>query len=323
LGQDGEALLEECKERVAHIVDGSEKSGAGFYAIEYSDDGGDSGVEHIFHEYGIVNADARAGFVLKYPEEEEDRFAEIKSVIESSLRLPVAESGAANTADAPDISVFTLKDGRVYKEDAEIDARSVGEVPSGVEGPLRYWAAFGPDASKAVSENETGVWFFSGSGEALTFLPLESEYECQGIIFSSDGERFLLESGSGMRPDMTYILYKLPAMEKSAEIAGLRENAVWIDPMRFVMTRIDDIRDGSFANLGYGLRVSVVMYDSAASETVILKEATDTRNYWLMEVIEDGGALSVIEESVKSQDDWGDEGKTEEREIRVEIPAAG
>jgi hypothetical protein len=323
LGQDGKALLEECKERVAHIADGSDKSGEGFYSIEYSDDGGESGVEHIFHEYGTVNGAAQAGFILKYPQDEEKRFAEIKKVMESSLKLPETESGAANSATAPDISVFTLKDGRIYKEDAEIEARAGGEVPSGVDGPIRYWSAFGAGSSDAVSENETGVWFFAKDGACLTFLPLESEYECQGIIFSPDGEKFLLESGSGMRPDMTYILYELPAMGKGAELAGLRGNAVWIDHMRFVMTRIDDIRGGSFANLGYGLRVSVVMYDAAASETVVLKESTDTRNYWLKKVIEDGEALSIIEESVKSQDDLGDEEKTEEREIRVEIPAAG
>jgi hypothetical protein len=271
-----------------------------------------------------VNANARASFVLKYPEEEKGHFAEIISIMESSLKLPEPDNGAANTAGAPDISVFTLREGRVYKKDAEIDVRAVNEVPSGVDGPVRYWSAFGPGASDAVSENETGVWFFAEDGACLTFLPLEAEYECQGIIFSPDGEKFLLESGSPMRPDMTFVLYELPSMEKKTEIPGMRGNAVWIDHMRFVMTRIDDIRGGgSFANLGYGLRVSVVMHDSAASETVVLKEATDTRNYWLMEIIEDGEVLSVIEESVKSQDDWSDEEKTDEREIRVEVPAAG
>jgi hypothetical protein len=113
-------------------------------------------------------------------------------------------------------------------------------------------------------------------------------------------------------------------MEKKAEIDGVK-GAVWIDPIRFVTTRIDDAREisGAISGRAFGYRVSVVMYDTAVSDTVVLKESTDTKNYWLNEVIEDGGALSVREESVKSQDDWGDEGKTEEREIRVEIPTAG
>ena len=153
----------------------------------------------------------------------------------------------------------------------------INEVPSGVEGQIRYWSAFGERAGTA-GENETGVWFFSKDGACVTFLPLESEYECQGIIFSPDGEKFLLESGSDMRPDMTYVLYKLPSMEKKTEIPGIRGDAVWIDPMRFVMSRIDDMREGgTFANLSYGLRVSVVMYDSAASETVVLRKIGGTR----------------------------------------------
>ena len=87
-GRDGNALLEECEERVAHIVPGSERSGAEFYAVEYGDDGGQDGVEHIFHEYAIVNAGLTAGFVLRYPKEEEERFAAIGAAMESSLKLP-------------------------------------------------------------------------------------------------------------------------------------------------------------------------------------------------------------------------------------------
>jgi hypothetical protein len=87
LGQDGNALLEERRESVAHIVPDSERSGAELYSIEYSDDGGQDGVEHIFHEYVNVNADLTAGFILRYPKEEEKRFAGIKDAMETSLKL--------------------------------------------------------------------------------------------------------------------------------------------------------------------------------------------------------------------------------------------
>jgi hypothetical protein len=76
------------------------------------------------------------------------------------------------------------------------------------------------------------------------------------------------------------------------------------------------------------MRLSVVMYDTAAKEATVLKEATATQNYSLDEVIEDGGAVMVTEESVISEKDWviDDEEQAETRktrEIRVEIPAAG
>jgi hypothetical protein len=112
-------------------------------------------------------------------------------------------------------------------------------------------------------------------------------------------------------------------MEKKTEIPGIR-GAVWVDPVRFVLTRIDDTRDtedGVYS--AYSLRVSVVMYDAAASETTVLKEATDTKNFWFDEVTNDGGALRIRESSVESEKDWGDEEKISERAIEVEIPAAG
>jgi hypothetical protein len=325
LGQDGYALLEECYERVAHIVPDSQESAGNYYSIEYSDDGGKDGVEHIFHEYGIVNEDMKASFTLQYPKAEEKRFATIKIDMENSLGLPESE-GASNTGEAPDIGAFALKDGRVYKNDTELDCEA-NEIPSQVEGPIRFWSAIDDNVSERVSENEAGVYFFAADGVCLTFLPLEAaSYSCQNLLFSPDGERFLLMEGSGVRPDMTYILYELPDMEKKTEIGGLREeHPFWIDPMRFVMTRIDDgIREGmSFANLSYGLRLSVVMVDASVSETTVLKGATDTANYTMYEVTDDGNVVTVIEESVKSEKDWAVEDQIETREIRVEIPAAG
>jgi hypothetical protein len=232
-------------------------------------------------------------------------------------------AGAFAAANEPvDPSVFALKDGKVYKGGNALD-REVNEIPD-TEGPIRYWSVFGADdESGAVGENETGVWFFAADGKPLTFLPLDDAAGVN-VIFSPDGERFLLETGPRYLPEAAYGVYETSGMEKKAEIDGVK-GAVWIDSIRFVTTRIDDVRDipEPASGSAFGYRVSVVMYDTGASETVVLKESTDTKNYWFDEVIEDGGALSVREESVKSQDDWGDEEKTEEREIRVEIPAAG
>jgi hypothetical protein len=101
LGQDGYALLEECYERVTHIVPESAMSASRHYGVEYSDDGGKDGVGHIFHEYGIVNEEMKAGFTLKYPKAEEKRFELIKIVMENSLRLPKSD-GASNTGETPD-----------------------------------------------------------------------------------------------------------------------------------------------------------------------------------------------------------------------------
>ena len=250
-----------------------------------------------------------------------------------TLLIFMAAFFSAGSASAADISVFELKGGRVFKGGAAIDCH-VNEVPAEIEGLVRYWGAFGPDTSDSVTEAETGVWFFASDGVCVAFVPLESERECQDVIFSPDGGNFVLVTGSDIRPDIFFEVFRNYAEPtknaentvKMAEFSGIRGQLTWVDPVRFVMTRIDDTRE--FEEGGYGWRVSVVMYDLAiaAGKTTVLKEATDTQNFWLEGVVEGGGVLGVLavrEESVKSEKDWGDEEKTENREIRVEIPAAG
>jgi hypothetical protein len=123
---------------------------------------------------------------------------------------------------------------------------------------------------------------------------------------------------------MTYALYKPETMEKKTEIPGMRGTASWIDAGRFVVTRIDDVREtesGIFST--YALRLSAVMYDTAAEETVVLKEATATQNFWCRELTDDGASITVWEDYVESEKDWGDDEKINTREIKVEIPPAG
>ncbi len=226
-------------------------------------------------------------------------------------------------AAGPDGDLFSLKDGRLFMGEESVEAE-VNEVPPEIEGPVRFWSAVGADDSGLVRENETGVRFFAEDGAFLAFLPLESADECQDIIFSPDGTFFLLMSGSGIRADMTYILYDPETMEKKIEISGTRGSAEWIDVGRFVMTRIDDVRETESGNFSMAaLRLSAVMYDTVAEELVVLKEGTATKNYWCGGLADDGGSLIISEDSVASEKDWGDEEKITTREIKIEIPAAG
>jgi hypothetical protein len=222
------------------------------------------------------------------------------------------------------LSAFALKDGKVYKGGEALDCE-VNEIPD-AEGPVRYWSVFDQETSEEVTEGESGLWFFAADGKSSAFLPVDSELigAVQNVIFSPGGERFLLETGPQYQPEAVYGVYETAVLEKKAEVDGVK-GAVWIDPKRFVMTRIDGARDVPEPSPGraFAYRASVVMYDAAASETAVLKESTDTKSYWLGEVIEEGGALSVREESVESEKDWGDEEKTGAREITVPVPPAG
>ncbi|MDR0355097.1 MAG: hypothetical protein LBJ64_05110 [Deltaproteobacteria bacterium] len=319
-GDDGNSLLEDCYNRVAHIVPGSERSGEGFYSIAYSDDGGRDGVEHIHHEYGAVNAETKAAFVLEYPKAEEARFSALIKRMEASLKIPDVGN---ETAEPPNLSAFQLKDGKVHKNGTALDCE-INEVAEVEEGPIRFWSVFGPSAHETVRENETGVWFFSAEGACLTFVPLDSDLELQSVSFSPDGSRFMLARGGGVRPVVTFEIYG-EGTEKVAEFSGIRDDFQWIDPVRFVLTQVgDDIREGgTFANLSYGLRLSVVMHDLATGETTALKEATDTANFSFRGLADNGTKASIVESSVRSEADWGDEDKIEERLFDMDLPAAG
>ena len=236
-----------------------------------------------------------------------------------SLALPTVTGGEA--IFTPEI--FSLKDGRVYRGETALDC-VVHEVPDSIDGPIRYWSAFGHDTSDEVKENETGVWFFTGDGSFLTFITLDSEYEYQGLLLSPNGDRLVLVRG-GMRADVFFDVYG-EGMEKQAELSGFRGEIAWVDSARFVFTRIDDIREDMLAITRYAFKCSVIMYDAAEKKEIVLKEASDTQGFAFIATSEDGESVVISETSVESPKDWQDwenEEKIKEKEISVPIPAAG
>jgi hypothetical protein len=321
LGDDGKSRLRSRLDEVSHIVSAPDESGPGWYRLIYSDDGGRDGNERLFHEYAKIDDEHWATFIIVYPLEEKVRFAPIIERMEESLRLPPpGENG-----DAPlRMDAFMLRDGRAYKDGEALEC-DVYETPKGLDNGIAAWVAVGPETSGAVSEAETGVWFFGTEGEFVTFIPLESEYEYRDILWSPAGDRLVLVRGSPARPDVFFDVYA-EGMEKQAEFSGLRGEIAWLDDgMRFVFTRIDDIREGAAVRgVSYGLKLSAVMYDSAVKETIPLKESSDTKSYSFRSFLEDGERITILEISVPSPKDWKDEEKEiRERELRVPIPAAG
>ncbi|MDR1020592.1 MAG: AmmeMemoRadiSam system protein B [Synergistaceae bacterium] len=245
----------------------------------------------------------------------------MKSKVKSALVamaaffICVADSAGAEV----NLDAYTLSDGgAVFLGGRPVSDMAVSEADA---GKVRNWVVL--SENKDAGADATGVFFFGEDGRCVGFLPLENENECQGILFRPDGEFFVLVTGSGVRMDMFFNVYRLDGMEKTAEFAGLRDTLVLLGPSRFMFTRIDGIREGgSFPGLGYGLRLSAVIYDTSFLNEIVLKEATDKQNFRTGEVSEDESSVTVTEEFVGSEKDWRDEGKIKTREIRVGIPAA-
>jgi hypothetical protein len=238
---------------------------------------------------------------------------------------------ASSEGNGPGFEAYTLKGGHVYRGDEKLRCE-VHDVPENTANGIKAWAVIGAGSSDSVTEADTGVWFFGGG--AVMFIPLDSEHECQDLIWSPAGDRLVLVRGSGVRPDVFYELYTLPDegagdagpfnKEKEAGFSGMLGEVSWLeDGMRFAFTRIDDARRGEPADNPHWLRLSAVLHDSAVGETIALKESTDTQNFRFGSVSPDGGDIVLSEEYVESPEDWGDEDKVKTREISVPVPAAG
>jgi hypothetical protein len=87
LEKDAETTLEDRLKEASRIRRIRDAFGDGWYRAVFSD-GGKDGNERLYHEYGVIDEDNWASFILVYPKGEENRFAEITARMEKSLALP-------------------------------------------------------------------------------------------------------------------------------------------------------------------------------------------------------------------------------------------
>lgn len=306
----GFSLLEQQKEGLQKIIPGTAKADKGFYTIEFYDE---DDKNFINHDYSIVTSETVIAYRLRFPAKERGRFANITPGMDKSLAF--AGEGGSDGEEG-----FVVRDGKVFRDGAELEDAQFNPVSSDF---VYGWAVLTPSVSDLVGEDEMGVFFFAPGGGLLDVIPLDAEYGIHEIAFCPDGgERFIFEDGSGSRADVFLNIYDASTMKKMAEYPGLRGSWMWIDPYRCVFTRIDDTREEGFGlGFGYGLKLSVVMYDVMMQEEFVLKQATDTANY-VFQVV-DGDELVIDEEWVEKTADWDDLSKRHEKKIRIEVPAAG
>jgi hypothetical protein len=226
-------------------------------------------------------------------------------------------------------SSYAVKGGAIFRVAADgsenmiENAKAIEVEEKTEENAICFWSVLGEDISDLIGKEETGIYFFDRKGRNIATLPLENAYECQGLVFSPTGNRLAVMKGSGVRPDIGIVLYEAPGMKEVESFGSIRGQFAWLDARRCVFTSIgEEIRDGSFSNLGYGLRLSVVLYDAAARKATILREATDTQNFMLSAVCFETHEIRITEISVKSGSDWRDAEKTRTMEISVTIPDA-
>jgi hypothetical protein len=228
-------------------------------------------------------------------------------------------SAAAFAASEP----FAVKDREWFRQDG--GKLSDAPVPNGGEetqAGWMHWLFAAPETSGEAKGAERGIYFYSAQTKKYSFLPRESG-GVNAVHFSPDAEMFIVESvAEGETNNITLELYAFAGMTSRFKTVKAAVPPHWIDAGRFAYSRFEPGtsrgRPVDYTNEW----MSLAMYDSVAHEETVLKKATETSDFTLAGVSDDG-LIVVWEEYVDSPKDWADPDKAKNRELIVPVPPAG
>ncbi len=222
-----------------------------------------------------------------------------------------------------DQEAYVLEDEKIYRVYADGNRELLEEEfpgQCGTEQGLFFWVVVDPELSEAMEGSERGIYFFDEQENPRGFLPFEGASYC-GVLFSPDGERFLLSCGTSVSQEISLYTFEDLQKKNSFQAVGFVE---WIDFARFAFTQ-DDVakgRRGDALDQQEGW-LSVMVYDCFMEELFLVQEATETQDYMLIGIDVEQDALHILERSVENVEGWNDENAIEDRELSVPIPAAG
>ncbi len=246
----------------------------------------------------------------------------------SALLICVLAASAAFAAEGD----YIIRDRQAYRvdggketllEDAEIQW-------AGTDAGLWAWILVDPELSEEMKGSEAAIYFFRGEeAEPAGFLPMKNA-GTYALDFSPSGEKLLIAGGMETKRELGFYLIEDGGSRfvKKASFSSLGR-AFWIDPHRFVFGCVDEnkgprMKEWTFRG-NEGWWCSVAMYDTLENTLTVFEEttATSTRNFVVTECDEESGTLEIWEHFVKDEKDWEEEGKIEDRDFRIPIPAAG
>ena len=218
---------------------------------------------------------------------------------------------------------YILEDGKIFRVQSSGKRIAMEEEQPGywnTDKGTYAWILVDPELSDEMKGSKSGIYFFDEGEKSLGFLPMDGAAYSY-VTFSQDGE--LLAIGNGTTVSQVLTIYEFNGFKKKASLRALGEFC-WIDPCRLLFT-VDDLTKGPRSELleRHESWLSVAIYDTVMEEMFLVKEATETQDYILIGVDHEGGTVEILENSVKSVEDWNDADKIEETPISVPIPAAG
>ncbi len=194
---------------------------------------------------------------------------------------------------------------------------------AGTDVGMWGWLLVDPELSEGMKGSKSGIYFFLGEDEKpVAFLPIEEAGACM-LEFSPSGEKLLISRGKEFKQDLGYYVIDIEKKKFDRKASFVSAgHSFWVDPHRFLFNAVDESK-GARDREGELLWDSVALYDSVENETFILKEATETTDYFITGYDHDTGVIDVSESIVKDKKDWNDSDKIEYKEITIETPAAG
>lgn len=228
-----------------------------------------------------------------------------------------------SAAACAEVGDYILKDGKIYRVDGKKETLLEDDEPgrARTDAGLYSWILVDPELSEGMKNSKPGIYFFIGEDEKpLAFLPIEQAGACM-IEFSPSGEKLLISRGVEFWQDLIlYFVENGKFVKKKSFISAA--HSFWIDPHRFIFTSIDKDK-GPRTKEEDDWWNSPALYDTVENDLVILKNATETKNYFITGYDYETGVIDITESSVKNKNDWSDPDKIEYKEITVETPAAG
>lgn len=227
---------------------------------------------------------------------------------------------------------YILKDRQVYRVDGGKETLLEDEEVMWIGTDNGLWALIlvDPELSEKMKGSEPGIYFFRGEeAKPAGFLPMKGAGSC-AVEISPSGEKMLISQGGEAKRDLFFYLIdanKKTFVKKSSFVSAGR--FFWIDPHRFVFNLVNEDKGHRMKDWEYrdneAFWCSVALHDTIEETMNIFEEATatSTRNFTVTECDDDSGTLEIWEHFVENEKDWEDETKIQDRDFKIEIPAAG
>ena len=236
-----------------------------------------------------------------------------------ALAAPFAYSAQAADGD------YLLKDGKAYRMDGGREKLLEGVDAQRADTDAGAWSWFvvDPGQSPAMKGLKGGICFFrGGDAKPAGFLPVAEEAASCRLYFSPSGDKLLVSLGYEYIQHLSlYLIDKGKGFVKKAsfEVAG---PPFWVDPQRFAFNAVDAKKGPRAEGRFDSWWSSAALYDSMKNKLIVLRQATATADYAVTGCDREGGALEIMESTVKEVKDWADDDKVGDREIRLNVPKA-